>query len=128
MSNELLLESFFNYIYAREIASKMHCMFRIKCFGCQNACLSQLKHDCLVLTKKQQLEMYLDDILCMIEKENVLREWETAISTLDILPDEKQCFERKVYSECYHKSETWKFKILQMTINVVVLDRRLKLN
>ncbi|WAR26051.1 hypothetical protein MAR_011755 [Mya arenaria] len=84
LSQVSLLESYFDFFYAKEISKNMYLVFRKKCFGCQNACLSQSDHTCLTLTDKQQLELYFDDILAEVDESDIVLKWNEATSLLDV--------------------------------------------
>ena len=92
-----LLQSYFDFFYAKEISVKMYSVFKKKCFGCEHLCLSQTDHTCLSLTDEQQLELYFEDVLLDVNESNILLKWDEAASALDVSPELLEMFKLKVY-------------------------------
>ncbi len=51
----LLLESYFDFVYSKEISAAMRAVFVRMCNGCTDGCLSQREHSCLTLSDEEQL-------------------------------------------------------------------------
>ena len=83
-----LLDSYFDCLYAKEIISVMTSVFKKKCDGCKNAAISQLDYQCLMLTTKEQLELYWDCILREINEICVIEKWYGSVYMMDSVPIE----------------------------------------
>ena len=98
MNTTQVLESVFDFFYAKEILNKMHRVIKSNSLGCQHRRLSQLNHTCLSLSKHKQLELYFDNILLEVNEMNVLRHWDTAVSVMqDISPEFVYMYKLKIY-------------------------------
>ena len=78
-----LLQSYFDFYYAKEIRKKMFSVFKARCTGCQNSHLSQMDHACLTLTDEQQLKLYFENILQDVDESDILKQWNDAVSLTD---------------------------------------------
>ena len=74
-----LLESYFDFYFAKSIIDILT-VFKQKCFGCLHNSLSQTDPTCLTLSRKEQLELYFDEVLQHFGKTEVLRQWEEMVS------------------------------------------------
>lgn len=124
-----LLESYFDCFYAKEISSKMNSVFKTKCFGCQNSCLSQTDHTCINLTREQQLKLYFEDVLREVDESDILMKWKEAASALDVSSELLEMYKLKIYCIDFRdsdmKSFMWRNKMIKMTIQVLLLETRL---
>lgn len=71
----LLLESYFNVLYAKAMLSVMKTVVKDMCDGCQYGSLSQTKHTCLVLSKEEQLNRYFEQIVNAVYEDYILAQW-----------------------------------------------------
>ena len=123
----LLLESYFQYFYAKDIISRMYTVFKENCIGCERGYLSQRDHECLSTTESEQLELYFDDILSMVKQEDVLKQWNQHVHLLNIssklidMYRQNNCFTnwRKIDTI----TVTWKKKMIRNVLNILQLER-----
>lgn len=123
-----LMQSYFDFFYAKEISRIMYTVFKKKCEGCQHSCLSQMDHTCLTLSNKQLLELYFEDILNIIDECDILMRWEASISALDVSPELLEMYKLKIYCKDWRetdmKTSNWKTKMINMTVQLLKLERR----
>lgn len=125
-----LLESYFDFFYAKAILEKMSGVFSKNCIGCVTNSLSQMDHSCLTLTKTEQLKLYFEDILLKVDENEILRNWEHSISHLEedysIISG---LYRLKLYCRDWRetdmKSAAWKSKMIRMTMQLFRLQHRL---
>lgn len=117
-----LLQSYFDFFYAKEISDKMYNVFKQKCFGCQNFRLSQMDHTCLRLADDQQLEIHFEDVLGDVDESDILLKWNSAVSRLDIHSEVLEMFRLKIYCKDWRemdmKTAEWRTKMINMTIQL----------
>jgi hypothetical protein len=126
MEEVKLLQSYFEFFYAKEIMSKMYKVFKINCSGCQQGELSQLNHPCLSLTDYEQLELNLDDILDEVNESVILKNWDSAVSVMqNISPELKEMYKLKIYCQDWRdtdmKTTVWKSKMYRLTCELIQL-------
>lgn len=123
-----LLQSYFDFFYAKEIRDKMRPVFKAKCLGCQNAFLSQTDHDCLTLTDEQQLNLYFDDVLLDVDETDILQRWRDAISVLDTSSELIDMFKLKIYYKDWRETDMktlqWRNKMINMTVRLLAIEKR----
>lgn len=123
-----LLQSYFDFFYAKEIRDKMRPVFKAKCLGCQNAFLSQTDHDCLTLTDEQQLNLYFDDVLLDVDETDILQRWRDAISVLDTSSELIDMFKLKIYCKDWRETDMktlqWRNKMINMTVRLLAIEKR----
>lgn len=126
MDTVSLLESYFDFLYAKEIMNKMHAVFKKNCAGCQEGKLSQLSHACLSLTEYQQLDLYLEDILREVNEPEILRNWNSAVSLIpDIMPELVDMYKLKIYCRDWRETDMktlfWKTEMYRLTCELIRL-------
>ena len=124
-----LLDSYWDFFYARNIMDVMSVVVNRNCTGCENGCLSQREHSCLYFTKQEQLELYFDDIMRDVNEEEVLRMWHEAVSSIEYIPSEvvalyKLKLNCRDWRETDMKTDTWVKKIISMCIRLYHLENR----
>ena len=123
-----LLQSYFDYFYAKEIRDKMFSVLKSKCFGCQQSRLSQTDHICLTPVKENILWFYFDDILREVDELEVLRKWNHSAAMLDISLELIEMFKLKIYCEDWRKVDMrtieWRDKMVKMTYQIMKLENR----
>lgn len=123
-----LLQSYFDFFYAKEIGDNMFSVFRKKCFGCHNSRLSQMDHTCVTLTTDQQLELYFEDVLMEVDESDILAKWNEAASVLDVSSQLIEMFKLKIYCKDWREADMktleWRTKIINMTIQLLRIERR----
>ena len=123
-----LLQSYFDFCYAKEIRKKMFPVFKAKCSGCQNSRLSQMDHACLTLTDKQQLKFYFEDILKDVDESDILKQWHDEVSLTEMPLSLIEMFRLKLYCldwrETDMKSAQWRNRMIDMTVRLLQLEAR----
>lgn len=124
----LLLESYFDFLYARIILSTADEVLKQMCEGCRKCYLSQRNHSCLSVPKPERIELYFQEILDKINEEEILRKWDEAVESLnDIPPGLTHLFKLKIgcknWRETQLKTETWKVRMLKMVKKLISLER-----
>lgn len=123
-----LLQSYFDFFYAKEISEKMFSVFKNKCFGCQNSRLSQMDHTCLTLTDEHQLDLYFEDVLLDVDETDILLKWNDAVSVLEMSSALIEMFKLKInckdWRETDMRTAQWRAKMINMTVQLLQIERR----
>lgn len=123
-----LLQSYFDFLYAKEIRMKMNCVFKANCLGCRDSCLSQMDHACLTLTEEQQLRLYFEDVLLAVDETEILLRWDDAVSVLDMSSELIEMFKLKIYCKDWRETDMktvhWKNKMITTTVRLLNIERR----
>ena len=124
-----LLQSYFDFFYAKEIKMKMRSVFKAKCEGCKNSRLSQTEHACLSLSNEQQLVLHFDDVLLDMDENEILLRWQDAVSVLDMSSDVIEMFKLKIHCKDWRQTDMktveWRSNMINMTVRLVAIERRL---
>ena len=128
MSEVTLLETYFDFFYAREILNKMHIVLRQKCSGCRRGYLSQLDHECLTLTEHERFELYFDDILREVDESLILNNWNATVSVMSDISQAlvgmlKLKFFCRDWRETGMKTAGWRKKMTEMVTQLASLNR-----
>ena len=124
----LLLESYFDFLYAKTICNTADEVLKRMCDGCRSCNLSQRNHTCLSVSKVERIEIYFQDILETIKEEEILNEWTKIVEGLhDIQTGLKYLFRLKIgckdWRETQMKTQTWKCRMLKMVKTLIFLER-----
>lgn len=118
MNEVILLDSYFQFFYAKEIISKMHTVFKNNCSGCQRGNLSQLSDPCLCLSEYHQLGLYFEDILLNVNEWDVLRKWTNAVSVLqDMSPELVDMYKLKIYCSDWRETDMKTLECINFRVN-----------
>ena len=122
-----LLESYFDFCYAKSIKD-MLTVFKQKCFGCLHDSLSQTDHTCLTFSRKEQLELYFDEVLQHLDENEILRQWEETVSSFanaDFVNLYKLKFYCRDWRETDMRCATCKSKMVKLVFELLQLENRL---
>ena len=127
MEGVQLLDLYFDTAYADTITSTMNTVIKTLCVGCQRGKLSQKQHECLSLSKKEQLILYFEEILKAVDEEYVLIRWEQNVRREGVVSSELIDFYKlKIYCKDWResdmKTENWKRKMMKMSMLCIRLD------
>lgn len=122
-----LLDSYLDFFYAKEIILRLSDVIKRKCEGCALDSLSQRDHTCLSLTKRQQLSLYFEDVLKIIDEEAILSTWKEHVTALDdISPDFIAIYELKFNCKDWRdtmKTSSWKYRLIKLSAQLLRLER-----
>lgn len=123
-----LLESYFDFLYAREISNTIYSVMKRECVGCQEGYLSQREHSCLSESKTVQLELYFDETVKLIDEPDILRGWYGNVTCLDISPELIAMYKLKIECKDWRDTEMktgfWKRKMIRMATDIIKLENR----
>ena len=125
MSSSSLLESYLDFFYAKEILYRLPMVMKQKCEGCLWGSLSQTDHDCVSLTKRQQLSFCFEDILRVIDEQDILLKWREAVATLES-SEYIAFYELKLSCKDWRntmKTPGWKYRLIKLTAQLMRLDK-----
>ena len=127
MEGVQLLDLYFDTAYADTITSTMNTVIKTLCVGCQRGKLSQKQHECLSLSKKEQLILYFEEILKAVDEEYVLIRWEQNVRReSDVSSELIDFYKLKIYCKDWResdmKTENWKRKMMKMSMLCIRLD------
>lgn len=90
----------------------------------------QMDHSCLTLSKTDQLKLFFEDILLVVDEHDILSNWERSTSLLESVDEIVGLFRLKIYCRDWRETDMqsliWKSKIIRMTEQLLCLDNRLK--
>ena len=122
-----VLESYWDFFYAREIATRLPAVMLQKCDGCSVNSLSQREHTCLALTKREQLSLYFEDVLQVTDERHILLQWRDAVSSLaDVTPEYRALYELKLNDPDWRatmKTQNWTNRMIHMAAQLTHLER-----
>lgn len=122
-----LLESYFDFFYAKAILDNMNDVIIKKCYGCINNKLSQTDHQCLNLSREDWLHLYLEDILLCVDESDILQKWESSVSMVEDV-ELVAMYRFKLYCSDWRdtdmKTDAWKSKMIRMTLQILHLEKR----
>lgn len=130
MEDVRLLESYFEFFYAREIVSRMCTVINQNCVGCQRGYPSQRDHQCLSLTDKELLRLYWGAILREVDEEEILRNWESAVLGMqDVSQELIHMYKLKIYCRDWRevdmKTVAWNSKMYRLSCQILALRNRI---
>ena len=124
-----LLESYFEFFYAKAVSTVISDVTKSLCDGCRYESLSQTEHICTTLTKRELLNLYFEEFLNAVDEDRILEQWDEAVKCVPDISEELiylfrlklQC---KDWRETGMKTIQWRWKIIDMTVKVVELENR----
>ena len=125
MSCASLSDSYLDFFYAKEILTRLPLVIKQKCEGCQLDSLSQRDHTCLSLTKRQQLSLYIEDILQVIDEQDILVKWREAVATFES-PEYIALYELKFKCVDWRdtmKTPSWKYRLIKTSAQLLRFER-----
>ena len=121
-----LLDSYFDFIYARKISNIVYTVAKEHCVGCQHVSLSQSDHTCL-LEKKALLDLHFDHILKLIDEDSIIQIWYTSVLCSDISPELIEMYKLKIkcrdWRDTDMKTPFWRRKMINMATDIINLER-----
>ena len=126
--NVSLLDSYFNFIYAREMMVVMHTVFKRMCDGCIHGNVSQREHTCL-LPIEQLLKTYFDDVVRELDELSIIRKWYQTVLLIPSMPSSLvDMYKLKLdcldWRETDMKCKEWKSRMIRMILTIQQLDKR----
>lgn len=125
MSTPSLLDSYLDYFYAKEILYRLPIVMKQTCEGCLWESLSQTDHVCVSLSKRQQLSLFFEDILRVIDEQDILLKWREAVTTLES-PEYIALYELKFNCKDWRdimKTSEWKYRLIKLSSQLLCLDK-----
>ena len=83
---DLMITSYLDVFYAEEILAHLPAVVRRMCEGCLIDSLSQRDHTCIDINAQEQLSLYFDDILAVIDERVILRSGNMPLPLSKICP------------------------------------------
>ena len=123
----MLLDSYLDFFYAEEILQRLPEVVHKMCEGCLQDSLSQTDHTCINMTKREQLSLYFEDILGVINEEDILLKWRASASTVDNVSSEYLAmYELKLNCQAWRetmKTTSWKYRMIKTILQLINLER-----
>lgn len=121
----LLFESVLKFEYAKALLTKLPSAQKFYCSGCQ---WKTEEHQCLKLSTDQQLELWFDNLLALIDEGFIIQAIRKNISAFDFI-NEGLChdFIDKLSNDQWRiemKTEKWKNSLLETAIRLTHLESR----
>ena len=122
-----LLDSYFDFFYAKAIMDDLNNVIKRNCYGCVTNKLSQTTHQCLNLTKGEWLHLYLEELLLEVDENDILQKWEESVATFEDT-ELVAMYRLKLYCRDWRdsdmKSGAWKYKMMRMTLQLLRLENQ----
>ena len=128
----MLMNSYFQFVYAKAIINVKHKVVKQKCYGCFIDHPSQSEHDCimtdLINDDEHAYEFYFEEMLEEVDETKVLLAWEDLVQGLSI-PLECITFHKQVISSkdylAVMKTNEWKKKMKKTIQTILHAEHRL---
>jgi len=126
----LLMNSYFDFIYAKALCEVKCMTVRKNCYGCQINHPSQREHDCIMKTNNDEYEIdfYFEEMLKEVKEEDIIRSWLEVMCISNISSQtvalHKQVLESKDFLEVM-KTDQWKSKMKRMVLTIIQIEDRL---
>lgn len=122
-----LLQSYWDVFYAQEILHCLPSVIQRNCEGCTFESLSQQDHTCDHLTRRQQLDLYFEDVLFSIDERDILLRWTEAVSSLpEVTQEYRALYQLKLNDPNWRatmKTPVWRNRMIHMVVQLIRLER-----
>ena len=124
--SSLLLDSYFNFFFAKAVHVAKNKVFHKICDGCKNGYLSQTDHLCLVKGEETLLTVYFIDILDAVNVNFVIQQWESAVRDLNSSSPGliELCKLKYTCKDWIYTDKNWQKKIIDTVGRISKLERR----
>ena len=123
---DLMVTSYLDVVYAEEILAHLPEVVRRMCEGCLIDSLSQRDHTCIDINAQEQLTLYFDDILAVIDERDILSKWKDAVASLkDVSQEYLARVELQVNRHNTVKPTAWRQRMLTFATRIHHLNKRL---
>lgn len=109
---KLILESYWNIMYARELLDVSPNVIREQCYGCIVDHPSQTNHVCIMLETEELLNTYFESLLERVDERALLDEWKRTVPTTDDTAQIVEEYGRKLSRR--PKTERWRSRMLRI--------------
>ncbi len=128
-SSVLCLESYFHFLYAKELTDIMWDVFRKRCAGCKNGCLPQTRHTCLTHYVTENINLHFDEIVSNIDEDDVVRKWIHHTDRLrNVTKEVRDMYRLKLSCKDWRatdmKTHLWKHRIIKIATNIYNFEKR----
>lgn len=127
----MLMNSYFDFIYAKALCEVKSMTVRKHCYGCQTNHPSQIEHDCIMKTHEndeEEIEFYFENMLQEVNEMDIIRSWLDIMSISNISQDvinlHKQVIESRDFLQIM-KTNQWKSKMKKMLLTIIKIEDRL---
>ena len=129
----MLMNSYFDFIYAKALFEVKGVAVRKNCFGCQTDHPSQTQHDCLKDVDEYdddeyRLDFYFEDMLQAVDEQDILHSWEDIIKMSNISPEVIEMYKRVISSKDFldiMKTKQWQNKMKKVVMTITRRENRL---
>lgn len=124
----LLLDSYFEHIYARALIDLFPVTLKECCYGCITDHGSQVHHQCVMLSTEEQIQFCFEDTLKKVDEQDLLIKWCDACTKLEcVSPEILAMYKLKIYCADWRagdmKSESWKENMRGRMYQIIQLER-----
>ena len=114
----------FTMLFSIRIKSELLSTSKQFCYGCSVHHLSQLNHSCIQMSPAEKLSNYFTITLQQILVEDVIRDWNMRVITLNVSDPDLEINRRKLYSHDWKSDEKWMNKLFKMVNTMLLLENR----
>ena len=128
----LLMNSYFNFIYAQAMLAIKWTVIKNKCYGCQIDHPSQTEHDCIMMDFRMDdeysIDIYFEEMLTEVDEVKILLAWEELVRGLNISNEVVNMHKTVISSKDYlevMKTDQWKKKLRKTMSTIQHIEQRL---
>lgn len=127
-SKVMLMDSYFDFMYAKAMHECLPTIVKENCYGCEVDHPSQLQHACLIYDHEESIYMYFDELLSAVNEDSILLSWSEIVDALEISPEVVALHKLKIYDKDWlatMKTEQWKAKMKKIVLSISHIEKRL---
>ena len=127
-SKVLLMESYFDFLYAKALSEVLQTVVKEQCHGCEIDHPSQVQHSCVMYEEDDHVIMYFHDMLKKIDEQSIISVWCDLMNQLDISFELVDLQKQKICCKDWlqtMKTSKWEEKIKETILTIIRYERRL---
>ena len=75
--------SIYNIVFTKKLREEIVTLAAKHCYGCKVNHPSQAQHTCLMWTESEHLDVYLEEVLVTVDREEVRKKWDNEMTRMD---------------------------------------------
>ena len=75
--------SIYNIVFAKKLREEIVTLAAKHCYGCKVNHPSQAQHTCLMWTESEHLDVYLEEVLVTVDREEVRKKWDNEMTPMN---------------------------------------------
>lgn len=83
----MIMNSYFDFVYAKAMHDQLGSVVRQECYGCQVDHPSQVQHSSVMFEENENIKMYFDHLLTAVSENEFFFSWCEIMDALSICPE-----------------------------------------